>query len=150
MKFNGKLVALGLGLALGSTQSALAATLQEEDSVYDWGRWSVLSPAAGGEPYHGAIEPQASHNVRPGDAAEFLPKVSSVSGPSEVEPEPPLTEPPTDNAPGVVPVDPDKPIVNLPPPPPPPGGGGVGVVPVDPDKPVVNLPSPPPPPPPAS
>ncbi len=77
MNIKTRAVVLGVGLALGSVQIASAAKHRdEEDSVYEWGRWAVLSPAAGGEPYRGASEPEASNNVRPDGADEFSPKIA--------------------------------------------------------------------------
>ncbi|GMQ88172.1 MAG: hypothetical protein BMS9Abin08_1399 [Gammaproteobacteria bacterium] len=86
------LVALGLVLALGAGQEAWAAQQKEEDSVYQWGRWSVLSPAAGGDAYKAALAPDAANNARPGEADEFQPEVASVGTPPI---EPPI-EPPVD------------------------------------------------------
>jgi len=91
-----RLITLGLVLALGAGQEAWATQQKEEDSVYQWGRWSVLSPAAGGEAYKAALAPDAANNARPGDADEFQPVVASVGTPP-VEPppvEPPPVEPP--------------------------------------------------------
>jgi len=133
MKSLKRVAALGLVLALGAGQEAWAAQQQEEDSVYRWGRWAVLSPAAGGDSYEGSETPDAANNARPGEASEFQPVVASVG------------TPPVGTEPGVAPVDPGQPIVNLPPPPPPPVSSTPGVVPVDPGQPIVNLPSPPPP-----
>lgn len=80
MKFKTRLVVVAVGLALGGAQLASAAKHKdEEDSVYEWGRWAVLSPAAGGEPYRGANEPDASNNVRPDGADEFSPKVADTT-----------------------------------------------------------------------
>jgi len=89
MNIKTRAVVLGVGLALGSAQIAFAAKHKdEEDSVYEWGRWAVLSPAAGGEPYRGATAPDASNNVRPDGADEFSPKVSGVTSPV-----PPVSDP---------------------------------------------------------
>jgi len=75
------LVALSVALALGAGQQVSAAQKKEADSVYEWGRWAVLSPAAGGtEPYVAALEPDAINNARPQDADEFDPKVLSEPG----------------------------------------------------------------------
>lgn len=45
------LIALSVSVALlgGVWESAVAKNADEEDSVYRWGRWAVLSPAAGAE-----------------------------------------------------------------------------------------------------
>jgi len=71
-------------LLAGFTQSALA--MQEDDSVYEWGRWSVLSPAAGSEPYRAPEETVAQFNARPGEADEFDPEVLSNPGQPPVNP----------------------------------------------------------------
>jgi len=80
------LVALGVVLALGSSQAVWAAQQKEEDSAYQWGRWAVLSPAAGGEPYVAPQEPDAARNARPGEADEFQPKalVDDVTPPVDI------------------------------------------------------------------
>ena len=110
--------------ALAVGQSAVA---QEPagDSAYQWGRWAVLSPAAGGEPFRAPDEPGADFNVRPGEL--YGPEVVSLGAP-------PVSPPSIGDFPG-------GPIGNLPLPPPPPPriddnpGGTIG-----------NLPLPPPPP----
>jgi len=125
-------VALALGLLVGADQTVWAEQAKTQDSVYKWGRWAVLSPAAGGEPYVAALTPDASNNARPGDASEFQPTVI-LSGVGPTDPgQPPINLPPPP-PPGVGPIDP--PAINLPPPPPP------GVGPIDP--PPINLPPPP-------
>ncbi len=80
------LVALGVVLALGSSQAVWAAQQKEEDSAYQWGRWAVLSPSAGGEPYVAPQEPDAAKNARPGEADEFQPKaeVKNIEPPIEI------------------------------------------------------------------
>jgi len=130
-----RVIYLAAGMVLGVSQTVLAAS-NEEDSAYQWGRWAVLSPAAGGaEPYVAVDTPGADFNARPGDASEFQPELASVETP---------VVPPIERPPGVVPVDPGQPIINLPAPPPP-GSGTPGVVPINPGQPIANLPAPPPP-----
>ena len=107
MKSGIRLVALGLVLALGAGQEAWAAQ-QEEDSVYRWGRWAVLSPAAGGDSYEESVTPDAANNARPGDAQEFQPEVASVGLPPAQPPVQPPVQPPAE--PPVVP-----PVVLAPP-----------------------------------
>lgn len=70
------------GIGLCMAQSVFAAQQKEEDSAYRWGRWAVLSPAAGGaEPYVQVATPGADFNARPGDAADFDPLVSVITPP---------------------------------------------------------------------
>ncbi|MCO6411887.1 MAG: hypothetical protein J5I92_04005 [Thiogranum sp.] len=101
MRSASSLVAVGVALALSAGQ-AVAATQQEEDSVYQYGRWAVLSPAAGaGEPYVAPLTPDAAYNLRP---EEFGPEVDLLSsGPQPpTPPEPPVVVPnPPDNPPPV-------------------------------------------------
>jgi len=134
-----RVIVLGFGLLVGAGQTVWAEQENARDSVYQWGRWAVLSPAAGGEPYVAALAPDAANNARPGEASEFQPTVI-LSGVGPVDPgQPPVNlpppPPPSTPPPGVGPIDP--PPISLPPPPPP------GVGPIDP--PSINLPPPPPP-----
>lgn len=79
MRSASSLVAVGVALALSAGQ-AVAATQQEEDSVYQYGRWAVLSPAAGaGEPYVAAMTPDAANNLRPEEG--FGPELTAVEVP---------------------------------------------------------------------
>ncbi len=88
------LMAAGLGLTL--VQGAQAAQPQEGDSVYRWGRWAVLSPAAGGnEPFVVANMPGTQYNPLPCDAG-FCPDVT-LQPPSP--PPPPPTDDPRDRLP---------------------------------------------------
>ena len=76
MNTSKKMIVASIALALGVSSAANAAAQKEEDSAYEWGRWAVLSPAAGGnEPYVAGLEPGAVNNARPGDADEFDPDV---------------------------------------------------------------------------
>ncbi len=84
------LVVAGIALALGVSAAAQAAKQKEEDSAYKWGRWAVLSPAAGGEPYRQPLAPDVDNNARPGEAEEFEPRVLT----EETNP----TEPPVEIA----------------------------------------------------
>ncbi len=118
MKSWKRLVALGLVLALGAGQQAWAAQQQEDDSVYRWGRWAVLSPAAGGDSYRGQVTPDAANNARPSDASAFQPVVAGVG----VPPVQPPIEPPVVALPPVV-------VPNPPGNPPPVGGPRQGLLP---------------------
>ena len=90
---------ISIGLALASAHPVMAAQQSEGDSVYKWGRWAVLSPAAGGaEPYTDASTPGADFNARPGDAQPFQPLLAGVDStpipPPSVVPNPPGSPPP--------------------------------------------------------
>lgn len=105
MKLYRCLGGLGALLALGAGQSVFVAA--EADSVYEWGRWAVLSPAAGGSaPYHAALTPDAKYNARPEDANEFSPKVLGFGSPEPVPGpiEPPGGDPRDRLPPGIEPV----------------------------------------------
>jgi hypothetical protein len=96
MKLRTNLVAIGVVVALGAGQQVVAAQKKEEDSVYQWGRWAVLSPAAGGPPpYVAALAPDAVNNARPEEADEFSPKVLLGEVEPPEPPEPPI-EPPAE------------------------------------------------------
>jgi hypothetical protein len=96
MKLRTNLVAIGVVVALGAGQQVVAAQKKEEDSVYQWGRWAVLSPAAGGPPpYVAALAPDAVNNARPEEADEFSPKVLLGEVEPPEPPEPPI-EPPVE------------------------------------------------------
>lgn len=74
--------ATGLWVSCG----AALAQQKEQDSAYRWGRWAVLSPAAGGaEPYVQATTPGANFNARPGDASIFDPTVTANAPPPPAE-----------------------------------------------------------------
>lgn len=123
-----RLAVPGLALVLGAGQQVFAAQQVEEDSVYQWGRWAVLSPAAGGDSYEGSVTPDAANNARPGDASEFQPELASVGVPpvqpppgiGDINPDiPVVTQPPTlptfPAPPGIGDVNPSDPVVTAPP-----------------------------------
>jgi hypothetical protein len=74
MNTSGKLIIAGFALTMVLASGANAAN-QEEDSAYQWGRWAVLSPAAGGEPYVAPIMPTAANNIRPDENGGFVPEI---------------------------------------------------------------------------
>jgi len=96
MSANKHLIALAISTALAIGQSALA---QEPagDSAYQWGRWAVLSPAAGGEPFRAPDDPGADYNVRPGDL--YGPEVLSTQAPPVIQTPPQVVA----NPPGQLP-----------------------------------------------
>ena len=49
MDVNKSLIALSISLALAGGTGVLQAAVEDDDSVESWGRWAVLSPAAGAE-----------------------------------------------------------------------------------------------------
>jgi hypothetical protein len=132
-----RILVLAAGVVLSAAHGAVAAQQAEEDSAYRWGRWAVLSPAAGGaEPYVQVATPGADFNARPGDASDFDPVV--VLGgetppppaflPPVVEPNPPGNPPPVGGPrEGLLP---QPPLVDQNPPgaPPPVGGPRSGLL----------------------
>jgi hypothetical protein len=131
MRSQRPIVYLAAAAILGICQTGLAQA-KEEDSAYHWGRWAVLSPAAGGaEPYVAVKTPGAEFNARPGDASQFQPEILSVG----TAPVPP----------GIGDIVPGDPIGNLPLPPPPPPAVPPSIGDLNPGQPIGNLPLPPPP-----
>ena len=87
-----------LSMILGSVANA-ANKKKEEDSVYQWGRWAVLSPAAGGAPYVAPPAPDVAFNARPGDPG-FQPKVEVPPTPNDPRDRlPPRANDPRDRVP---------------------------------------------------
>ncbi|MGD8842404.1 MAG: hypothetical protein PVJ83_02925 [Gammaproteobacteria bacterium] len=125
------LAAAPLALAAQQDVIFISGYPTEQDSVYQWGRWAVLSPAAGGaEPYQAASTPGAEFNARPGDASEFQPELAGLGIPTvpapsigDVDPNiPVVTQPPTVrtppnviDSPSVGNIDPSVPLVTQPP-----------------------------------
>ncbi|TCK17625.1 hypothetical protein DFR30_0860 [Thiogranum longum] len=73
------IIVASIALALGLSSVADAAKKKEEDSAYKWGRWAILSPAAGGpETYVAKLTPEAAHNTRPQDSDEFHPELADT------------------------------------------------------------------------
>lgn len=97
------IIALGITSTLAVGQNVLA---QEPggDSAYQWGRWAVLSPAAGGEPFRAPDAPGSDFNARPSDADAFQPEVlrTQVDPPVITDPgdRPRPTPPPSVTDPG--------------------------------------------------
>lgn len=101
-------------MALGVSFSANAAPQKEDDSAYKWGRWAVLSPAAGGEPYVAPLTPDAVNNARPETAIEFEAEVLAGDEPPVIDP--PVVDDPRDRLPPrVEPPVADDPRDRLPP-----------------------------------
>lgn len=81
MSANKYLLALpAISLVLASQIGFAAEAAQ--DSAYQWGRWAVLSPAAGGQPFRQPAEPGAVGNYRPTDY--FDPVVQTIQPPPVV------------------------------------------------------------------
>lgn len=149
-------VRLCLGLALLGPALALQAAQASErhgsgssgsgwhDSVFSWGRWASLAPAAGGTPaLNLRIPGSAVPGLRPGEADRLVPRVQverkaqATSGAGGT------------GVPGVVPVHPDQPVRTGGPTPPPPPTPVPGVHPANPASPInqgAGVPLPPPPP----
>jgi len=129
MRSRRRIIYLAAATILGISQTGLTQA-REEDSAYQWGRWAVLSPAAGGaEPYVAVNTPGAEFNARPGDASQFQPEILSTETPPPPPVQPPIVVP---NPPGQPP-PPGGPRGTIPPvvtpnPPgaPPPTGGPRG------------------------
>jgi hypothetical protein len=116
MDVSKSLIALGVSIALfgGAWETAVAKKTDEEDSVYRWGRWAVLAPAAGGEEVIAAA-PAGTSNLGRCESAANCPD------PQDVPPEePPPEEPPPVEPPPVEPPPVDPPPVEPPPVEPPP------------------------------
>ncbi len=92
MSANKYLVVLAMAATL--SQGAMAQEASK-DSAYQWGRWAVLSPAAGGQAYQAPSEPGADNNYRPGDF--YDPQVQALVappvGPPTIVPNPPGNPP---------------------------------------------------------
>lgn len=98
MKAVKSLITASVLLALGSVATAGAAE-KEEDSAYQWGRWAVLSPAAGGvETFVAVRAPGADFNNRPGEATPFQPETNPVADDprDRLPPRPPIPSVPDD------------------------------------------------------
>lgn len=94
-----KYVIAGFALSMVLGSVANAANKKDEDSVYQWGRWAVLSPAAGGANYVAPPTPDVAFNARPGDPG-FQPEVEVQIVNPPVFPQPPVVVP---NPPGAQP-----------------------------------------------
>ena len=64
-----------LTLLFGATANAAGQKKKEEDSAYQWGRWAVLSPAAGGQPFVSPKMPAAANNIRPDEIGDTVPQI---------------------------------------------------------------------------
>lgn len=99
---------VGFLFLLGFAGAAVAgAPGEESDSVYSWGRWETLAPAAGGVPDVSALQLETGVELRPGDAAVLTPGLRSdppgdggSEPPAQVE-EPVVVPNPPDSAPPV-------------------------------------------------
>ena len=121
---------------------------QDEDSVYTWGRWEVLAPAAGGTPPVSVPQFEAPVQLRAGDSAALTGEFENVE-PAEapvVVPNPPSAPPPSGDPRTSLPVVEEPVVVPNSPSAPPPSGDPRMSQPVV-EEPVVvpNSPSAPPP-----
>lgn len=69
MKFAKSVLAISVALAVSGAVGAATKT-NDDDSVHEWGRWSVLMPAAG-DVQEQPVEPRVLADFRPEDAQEF-------------------------------------------------------------------------------
>ncbi len=105
-------------LAVACAAPAFAASQAEEDSVFSWGRWQTLNPAAGGLPAPAPVLSVQGVDLRPEDSQQLAPRLQPTGGGGGTPP----AGPPS--VPGVVPVDPNQPVGSGPPSPPPPPPAG--------------------------
>lgn len=85
-----KTVFTAIAGVLLSAQAVTVMAASEQDSPYRWGRWAVLSPAAGGsEPFVAAVEPGATNNALPGEWDNPSVTESVSVSPPVVVPNPP-------------------------------------------------------------
>jgi hypothetical protein len=85
-KNNYRSVVLIAGAAVFAAAGVSASQQKKEDSAYRWGRWAVLSPAAGGtEPYVAAATPGSDFNPRPCDSEGFCAGAAVTEAPEVVE-----------------------------------------------------------------
>ncbi len=107
-------IAAGFALTMVLGSTANAANQKEEDSAYQWGRWAVLSPAAGGESYVAPPAPDVAFNLRPGDPG-FQPEVESPTVQPPIIVQPPVIPPGADDPRDRLPPRADDPRDRLPP-----------------------------------
>lgn len=86
MDVSKSLIAMSVSAALmgGVWESAVAKKSDEEDSVYRWGRWAVLSPAAGQEEVI-AFAPAGGNDLGRCDSAANCPDPNKPEEPEEPE-----------------------------------------------------------------
>lgn len=98
-----QLVMLTIGAGVWAACQTAVAQQKEEDSAYRWGRWAVLSPAAGGaEPFVAADTPGSQYNPRPDDPGYGRTPTLSQT-PPVVVPNPPGNPPPVGDPRGLPP-----------------------------------------------
>ncbi len=81
-------VALSVAMAVNAAHAATKSN-EEEDSVYRWGRWEVLAPAAGEQ-----FAPQIPQQLSQFDPEDYEKQFREVDEPSVVDPEQPEPEQP--------------------------------------------------------
>lgn len=84
MEVKKSLIAVGISSVLmaGTWATATAKTAEEEDSVYRWGRWAVLAPAAGAEEVI-AFAPPGTNDLGRCESAENCPTITVTETPEE-------------------------------------------------------------------
>lgn len=99
MNFSKPLLALGISVVLAGVSGGVAAVAKDadDDSVYRWGRWAVLAPAAGGEELV-AFAPAGGNDLGRCEAGANCPDPKAESEP-EPKPEPDPTPDPVVKAP---------------------------------------------------
>lgn len=93
------LISMSISVALlgGVWGPAAAKQAQEEDSVYQWGRWAVLAPAAGQEEVI-ALAPAVFNDLGPCESSANCRDPNRPEDPPVQPPEEPPVEPPVSEA----------------------------------------------------
>lgn len=83
MEVTKSLIAAGVTAALlaGYANLAMAKTTAEEDSVYQWGQWATLAPAAGEEAV--LFAPAGTNNLGACESGENCPQITDAGGGNE-------------------------------------------------------------------
>lgn len=106
-------LAISISFALNTAYAVSKQGHDDDDSVYSWGRWETLSPAAGGNIEPPAVESETGASLTTDDYQRSVSQVSSSSQSSDTGP---VTTPVTDDTP----TEPQEPQIVEPPVEPPP------------------------------